>query len=76
MEDLPLYVIYLLQENRLLQKMAPFQPSPLDWHVVPGAATTPVVKRVIRLDVPVENFPNVCEPYWVVLNVALFLPKF
>ncbi|KAG5625713.1 hypothetical protein H5410_010931 [Solanum commersonii] len=46
------------EENRLLQKMAPFQPSPLDWHVVPGTATTPVVKRVIRLDVPVENFPN------------------
>ncbi|XP_009587501.1 KH domain-containing protein At1g09660/At1g09670-like [Nicotiana tabacum] len=46
------------EENRLLQKMAPFQPSPLDWHVVPGTATTPVVKKVIRLDVPVEKFPN------------------
>ncbi|MCD9561358.1 hypothetical protein HAX54_020419 [Datura stramonium] len=46
------------EENRLLQKMAPFQPSPLDWHVVQGTAATPVVKRVIRLDVPVENFPN------------------
>lgn len=46
------------EENRLLQKLAPFQSSPLDWHVVPGTAPTPVVKRVIRLDVPVENFPN------------------
>lgn len=63
LDDLPLDVFLLTTGNRLLQKIAPFQPSPLDWHVVPGTATTPVVKRVIRLDVPVENFPNVCERY-------------
>ncbi|XP_011092287.1 KH domain-containing protein At1g09660/At1g09670 [Sesamum indicum] len=45
-------------EDKLLQKMAPFQPSSLNWHVVPGTPTTPVVKRVIRLDVPVEKYPN------------------
>ncbi|KAL0412785.1 UNVERIFIED_CONTAM: KH domain-containing protein [Sesamum radiatum] len=38
--------------------MDPFQPSSLNWHVVPGTPTTPVVKRVIRLDVPVEKYPN------------------
>ncbi|KAI3448362.1 hypothetical protein Pfo_005027 [Paulownia fortunei] len=46
------------EEDKLLQKMAPFQPSSLNWHVVPGTPTTPVVKRVIRLDVPVEKYPN------------------
>ncbi|XP_027113267.1 KH domain-containing protein At1g09660/At1g09670 isoform X1 [Coffea arabica] len=44
------------EENRLLQKLAPFQPSPLEWHSSPG--TIPIVKRVIRLDVPVDKFPN------------------
>lgn len=49
----------MIQENRLLQKLAPFQPSPLDWHSAPGNSTTSVAKRVIRLDVPVDKFPNV-----------------
>ncbi|KAL6501291.1 hypothetical protein OROHE_024938 [Orobanche hederae] len=47
-----------IEEDKLRQKMAPFQPSSLNWHVVPGTPTTPVVKRVIRLDVPVEKYPN------------------
>ncbi|XP_019173999.1 PREDICTED: KH domain-containing protein At1g09660/At1g09670-like isoform X2 [Ipomoea nil] len=46
-----------LEENKLLQKMATFHPTPLDWAVPPGTTTT-IVKRVIRLDVPVEKFPN------------------
>nr|GMD82992.1 KH domain-containing protein At1g09660/At1g09670-like isoform X2 [Ipomoea batatas] len=37
--------------------MATFHPTPLDWAVAPGTTTT-IVKRVIRLDVPVEKFPN------------------
>ncbi|KAL8554030.1 hypothetical protein ACS0TY_002314 [Phlomoides rotata] len=45
------------EEDKLLQKMAPFQPSSVNWHV-PGTPTTPVVKRVIRLDIPVEKYPN------------------
>ncbi|KAL2231385.1 UNVERIFIED_CONTAM: KH domain-containing protein [Sesamum indicum] len=49
---------HFILEDKLLQKMAPFQPSSLNWHVVPGTPTTPVVKRVIRLDVPVEKYPN------------------
>lgn len=39
--------------------MAPFQASSLGWHRAPGIPTTPVVKRVIRLDVPVDKYPNV-----------------
>ncbi|KAL3515747.1 hypothetical protein ACH5RR_022649 [Cinchona calisaya] len=46
------------EENGHLHKLAPFQPSLLDWHSVPGTTTTPIVKKVIRLDVPVDKFPN------------------
>lgn len=45
-------------EDKLLQKTAPFQPSAFNWHAVPGTPTTPVVKRVVRLDVPVDKYPN------------------
>ena len=34
--------------------------SPKDGIGTQGLPTTPVVKRVIRLDVPVDKFPNVC----------------
>ncbi|KAK9214020.1 hypothetical protein WN944_006006 [Citrus x changshan-huyou] len=39
--------------------MAPFQTPPsMGWQGIPGIPTTPVVKRVIRLDVPVDKYPN------------------
>ena len=38
--------------------MAPFQAASLGWPSSPGFAP-PVIKRVIRLDVPLEKFPNV-----------------
>ncbi|KAL6560684.1 hypothetical protein OROGR_004243 [Orobanche gracilis] len=47
-----------IEEDKLRQKMAPFQPSSLNWHVASGTPATPVVKRFIRLDVPVEKYPN------------------
>ncbi|KAI5661671.1 hypothetical protein M9H77_20994 [Catharanthus roseus] len=46
------------EDNRLLREFAPIQPSSLDWHLTSGTPTTSTVKRVIRLDVPVEKFPN------------------
>ncbi|RAL44920.1 hypothetical protein DM860_003679 [Cuscuta australis] len=45
------------EENKL-HKMAAFHASPLDWVVAQGPVTTPIVRRVIRLDVPVEKYPN------------------
>ncbi|CAK9147327.1 unnamed protein product [Ilex paraguariensis] len=38
--------------------MAPFRASSMGWHGAPAIATTPNMKRIIRLDVPVEKFPN------------------
>ncbi|CAL5378008.1 unnamed protein product [Camellia sinensis] len=48
----------LLQENELLKRITPSQGSHMGWHRAPGIPTTPIVKRVIRLDVPVDKFPN------------------
>ena len=46
--------------------MAHFQAPPsMGWQGLPGIPTAPVVKRVIRLDVPVDKHPNVS------LNFAL-----
>ncbi|KAL7205741.1 hypothetical protein ACSBR2_018630 [Camellia fascicularis] len=46
------------EENELLKRITPFQGSHMGWHRAPGIPTTPIVKRVIRLDVPVDKFPN------------------
>lgn len=46
------------QEDRLLHKLGPIQPSSMDWHLVPNTPIIPVVKRVVRLDVPVDKYPN------------------
>ncbi|KAJ0011328.1 hypothetical protein Pint_33107 [Pistacia integerrima] len=46
------------EENGHLQRMASFQNPPMGWTGVPGIPTTPIVKRVVRLDVPVDKYPN------------------
>ncbi|THG05916.1 hypothetical protein TEA_007007 [Camellia sinensis var. sinensis] len=53
------------EENGLLQRMAPFQASRMGWHGARGIPTTTIVKKVVRLDVPVAKFPN------VMLQIAL-----
>ncbi|XP_051145417.1 KH domain-containing protein At1g09660/At1g09670 [Andrographis paniculata] len=52
------WTVMQTDEDKLLQKMDPFQPSALNWHAAIGTPATPVVKRVIRLDIPVEKYPN------------------
>ncbi|XP_076959845.1 KH domain-containing protein At1g09660/At1g09670-like [Bidens hawaiensis] len=46
------------EDNRLLQRMASFHASARGWPASPGIMTPAVIKKVIRLDVPVEKFPN------------------
>ncbi|GLT77326.1 hypothetical protein SLA2020_489240 [Shorea laevis] len=46
------------EENGHLQQMTPIQAAPMGWPGVPGVPTTPIVKRVVRLDVPVYKYPN------------------
>ncbi|XP_041015515.1 KH domain-containing protein At1g09660/At1g09670-like isoform X2 [Juglans microcarpa x Juglans regia] len=47
-----------VEENGQVQRMAPVQNSPISWPGLQGVPTTPIVKRVIRFDVPVEKYPN------------------
>ncbi|XP_027355976.1 KH domain-containing protein At1g09660/At1g09670 isoform X2 [Abrus precatorius] len=47
-----------IEENGNLQRMASFQAPTMGWPGTQGVPTTPVVKRVIRLDVPVDKYPN------------------
>lgn len=51
--------IFFMQENGHSQRMAPFQTTPMAWPGLQGVPATPIVKRVIRLDVPVEKYPSV-----------------
>lgn len=46
------------EENSHFQRMGFFQGSQAAWSGSPGVAATPVVKRVVRLDVPIDKFPN------------------
>ncbi|XP_076915824.1 KH domain-containing protein At1g09660/At1g09670-like [Bidens hawaiensis] len=46
------------EDNRLLQRMTSFHASARGWPASPGIMTPTVIKKVIRLDVPVEKFPN------------------
>jgi hypothetical protein len=57
--ELFLMLIFFLQENGHIQRIAPFQAPPMGWAGAQGIPTTPVVKRVIRLDVPVDKYPSV-----------------
>ena len=41
--------------------MASFPAASMGWPGVPGIPITPVVKRVIRLDVPVDKYPSVSQ---------------
>lgn len=45
--------------------MAPLQSPSMGWPGVQGTPTTPIVKRVVRLDVPVDKYPNVSEGVYI-----------
>lgn len=46
------------EENGFLQRMGAFQTPSLGWPGAPGVQSSPILKKVIRLDVPVDKFPN------------------
>ncbi|XP_010245421.1 PREDICTED: KH domain-containing protein At1g09660/At1g09670 isoform X2 [Nelumbo nucifera] len=56
--DLEGWPVMHSEENGLLQRMGTFQASSMGWTGATGVPTSPVVKKVIRLDVPVDKFPN------------------
>ncbi|CAH8311344.1 unnamed protein product [Eruca vesicaria subsp. sativa] len=47
------------EENFHLQRASPFRsPAPVGWAGMPGLNTPHIVKKCIRLDVPVDKFPS------------------
>ena len=52
--------------------MASFQAPPMGWPGTQGIPSTPVVKRVIRLDVPVDKYPNVSQNLVISLQFIRF----
>ncbi|KAK1300844.1 KH domain-containing protein [Acorus calamus] len=46
------------EESGFLRRMGALQASSLGWPGNTGLPTTPIVKKVVRLDVPVDKFPN------------------
>ena len=44
--------------------MGVLQASPLSWNGAPALGGTPVVKKLVRLDVPVDKYPNVSMHYF------------
>lgn len=41
--------------------VVPPHASPIGWNGAPGVATSSAVKKVVRLDVPVDKYPSVCN---------------
>lgn len=54
------YIIFL-QGSGHVHGMGPLQAHSMGWPRVQGIPTTPIVKRVVRLDVPVDKYPNVSQ---------------
>ncbi|XP_022726118.1 KH domain-containing protein At1g09660/At1g09670-like isoform X2 [Durio zibethinus] len=56
--DLEGWPVMQTEENGHLQQVAPIQAASMGWPGLPGIPTTPIIKRVVRLDVPVDKYPN------------------
>ncbi|MBA0666885.1 hypothetical protein Goklo_003245, partial [Gossypium klotzschianum] len=56
--DLEGWSIMQTEENGHLQRVAPVQAASMGWPGLPGAPTRPLVKKVVRLNVPVDQYPS------------------
>lgn len=56
--DLEGWSVMQTEENGHMQRVPPIQAASVGWPGLPRAPTTPIVKRVVRLDVPVDKYPN------------------
>ncbi|PKA65030.1 KH domain-containing protein [Apostasia shenzhenica] len=46
------------EENRYFPRIGTIQAHPVAWNGVPGVTSIPVLKKVVRLDVPVDKYPS------------------
>ncbi|KAK8512991.1 hypothetical protein V6N12_030397 [Hibiscus sabdariffa] len=56
--DMEGWSVMQTEENGHLQQVASIQDASMGRPGLPGVPTTPVVKRVVRLDVPADKYPN------------------
>jgi hypothetical protein len=42
------------------------------WNGAPGVVGSPVVKKVARIDVPIDKYPNVCASNLLLAIVFVF----
>ncbi|KAG6480101.1 hypothetical protein ZIOFF_063579 [Zingiber officinale] len=48
-----------MEENEYFHRIGVLQASTTDWGGTPAVTKSPIVKKVIRLNVPVDKYPNV-----------------
>ncbi|XP_074570160.1 KH domain-containing protein At1g09660/At1g09670-like [Curcuma longa] len=46
------------EENGYFNRVGTIQTSNIGWNGIPRVNTSPIVKKVVRLDVPVDKYPN------------------
>jgi hypothetical protein len=46
----------------------------MDWTGVPGVVVSPIVKKVVSIDVPVDKYPNVCATFFsIAVSTSCFM---
>ncbi|KAK8516639.1 hypothetical protein V6N13_080733 [Hibiscus sabdariffa] len=56
--DLEGWSVMRAEENGHLDRLAPIHAASMGWPGLPIAPTIPIVKRAVRLDVPVDQYPS------------------
>lgn len=54
-----LLVVLIPLKFILQQRFGGSQGRPIDWQASPGSPSSFVVKRMVRIDIPVDRYPNV-----------------
>ncbi|KAG6483148.1 hypothetical protein ZIOFF_059788 [Zingiber officinale] len=49
---------FFFQENGYLNRVGTIQTSNIGWNGITRVNTSPIVKKIVRLDVPVDKYPN------------------
>ncbi|CAL9174029.1 unnamed protein product [Musa hybrid cultivar] len=62
----------ILFENEYFHRTGILQASAPGWNGTAGVNTSPITKKVIRLDIPVDKYLNACRNF---LTLILFLQK-
>ncbi|CAL9114358.1 unnamed protein product [Musa textilis] len=65
-------VTFSIQENEYFHRTGILQASAPGWNGTAGVNTSPIIKKLIRLDILVDKYPNACKGF---LALILFLQK-